>query len=674
MKKTYVLLALLTFALANFAQTVKVHKSSLKLDGTNIIADEMGFAELTIEAHNSLIEGKTITPYQNTYYKDSKSIELFPGFPVDFSSSPKENAVYCNMDEDPELEIIYIGFSNVFAYNIDGTLVSGFPSETFTNLAETPPSLGDITGDGIPEIVFATRYQGSSLIGSVYAYDLEGKILPNFPINHGYNGGAPSLFDVDNDGKLEILISKRINGSTNAELYIYNEDGTVVENWPQAFPHYIPTGSISVADIDNDQQAEIVAAYYKGIVAFELDGTQIFDFPLPENVSISYSSPVIANLDETPEKEIIFGTWGFSGAEAKVYVLDYQGNSYPNWPIEVQWNIAAHVSIADIDQNGTLDIFAVDQVGGSATFYLYGWDKDGNQLSGFPIAKDFAGFSQILIADIDNDQQLELITDDNRTYAGSYAGLYHSFNHDGSEITNDWPLELSSGGTFYKTPTILDVDQDGNLDFLGAGGTIAPYTTSAYLWKLNIPVPANHLLPLTTAMYNLQRTGEYIPPSTQETFSVTFNIMDELEPEITLSGYGTQTATGGTSVFYDVNETPDPGILYTIELAGFETINDYVIVDEDEIVVIDMISTSIFETQNKPISIYPNPSNGSFTIKNLTDIQNLISIDITDITGKRIQSNQYSLLKEQCIIEKSGIYFIKIQTENQIFSEKIIIQ
>ena len=775
MKKSFIILSLIAIVLTSYAQTVKVHESELNLNGINILPDEMGFVEITEEAYKLLSKEEAIISNQKAPYRDNKSIELFDGFPVSFSNSPKENAVYCNMDADPELEIIYVGLSNLFAYNIDGTAVTGFPSESFTNMAETAPALGDITGDGIPEIVFATRYQGASLVGKLYAYDLEGNIIPNFPIEHGYNGGAPSLFDVDNDGKLEILISKRINFSDNAELYIYNEDGTVIENFPVNYPHYIPTGSISVADIDNDGQAEIVAAYYKGIIALEIDGTQIFDFQLPENVNISYSSPVIANLDGTPEKEIAFGTWGWSGVEAKVYVIDNEGNSYPNWPIEVQWNIAAHVSVADLDQNGTLDIFAADQVGGSATFYIYGWDKNGNQLSGFPIAKNFAGFTQILIADIDNDQQLELISDDNYTYVGAYTGLYHAYNHDGTEITGDWPLELTGGGTFYKTPTIFDIDNDGNLDLLGATGTIDPYTTSPHLWKLNIPVPTIELLPLTTAMYNLQRTGEYIHLGEIVTYSVTFNVTDELEPEITLTGYGTQTATSGTTIFYDVSKTPDPGILYTVELFGYEIINDYVIVDENETVNITLslipfpqavsaetnedgtaieltfdkemanpsaeplesfyynfttkdgfpftsfelktgdLNTYILtcselidetnevglwyeqgtilsadggilqnfeievtnnvvtdiENINKQILIYPNPSNGIF---NLSAFSKPESVEITDITGKTILNSQFSTLNSQFSIKEKGIYIITIKTENQIFTEKLIIQ
>ena len=76
--------------------------------------------------------------------------------------------------------------------------------------------------------------------------------------------------------------------------------------------------------------------------------------------------------------------------------------------------------------------------------------------------------------------------------------------------------------------------------------------------------------------------------------------------------------------------------------------------------------------QNK-ISIFPNPSNGTFTIQNLSNskIQNLI---ITNVTGKIILNSEFSIFNSQFSIQEKGIYFINIQTKNQIYTEKIIIQ
>ncbi len=83
---------------------------------------------------------------------------------------------------------------------------------------------------------------------------------------------------------------------------------------------------------------------------------------------------------------------------------------------------------------------------------------------------------------------------------------------------------------------------------------------------------------------------------------------------------------------------------------------------------------SVNETNNKSITIYPNPSNGTFYIKNPQGFKNLVGLVITDITGRTIHKSKSVIPNSQLVINKKGIYFIKIQTENQIFTEKLIIQ
>ena len=658
MKKLSIMLVAICIVFTSFAQTIKVHESEITQKGINIMPDEMGFVQMTEESYNKMLAGEDISPKKNAPpYK--AQIELFSGFPVSFDGASKKNAVYLNLDQDPELEMIYSGFQQLHAFNTDGSIVDGWPTITMTNYIETSLTVGDITGDGVPEIVVATRESSS---GFIYAFDLTGVVIDNFPINHGYNGGAPTLYDIDGDNKKEIIVSKRVYPT--GQIFIYNDDGTIVEGWGASVttPH-IPTGSISVADIDNDGQPEIVAAYYEGVKAFEHDGTEIFDFGLPTGMSLSYSSPVIANIDDTPEKEIAFATCYVPN----VYVLDNTGNPYQGWPQSTAWSMYAHVSIADINQDGTLDVFCGDQIIGADNYYIYGWDKDGNELSGFPIETTWAINTQLLIADIDNDQQLEIISDDNYIYTGA-SGKYHAYNHDGTQ-TEGWPIDVSGGTSFYKSPTIFDADIDGNLDFMGACGN--SYNTYPHLWKLNVPVPAAYLLPLTTSQYNLQRTGEYIPAEQGEIHTVTFNVSGELEPAITLTGYGTQTATNGTTTFANVTQTPAPGISYTVELEGTQTINDFVIVDGNETVNIYLAPVNISEIENT-ISIYPNPSNGTFTIQN-NELQ-IKNIQIIDITGKVIHNQQFVVPSSQFSIKEKGIYFIKLQTENKILTQKIIIQ
>ena len=162
---------------------------------------------------------------------------------------------------------------------------------------------------------------------------------------------------------------------------------------------------------------------------------------------------------------------------------------------------------------------------------------------------------------------------------------------------------------------------------------------------------------------------QYVNPLT--THTVYFNIADGLEPVITLEGFVPQIATEGTATFTNVPETPAPGIPFTIELEGYETISDNVIVDGDELVNINLTLTNISEYQNSQILIYPNPSSGIFNVRTF---EKLSSIIITDITGKTILTIEYVPFHIDLSNHPKGMYFIQVETESSIYTQKLIIQ
>ena len=87
--------------------------------------------------------------------------------------------------------------------------------------------------------------------------------------------------------------------------------------------------------------------------------------------------------------------------------------------------------------------------------------------------------------------------------------------------------------------------------------------------------------------------------------------------------------------------------------------------------------TGINNITENNFTIYPNPSNGIFTIDLLTSV-GLSNVKITDITGKIIYKEQFTIHNSQFTInltnQPAGIYFLNIQTETGIYTEKIIIQ
>lgn len=83
--------------------------------------------------------------------------------------------------------------------------------------------------------------------------------------------------------------------------------------------------------------------------------------------------------------------------------------------------------------------------------------------------------------------------------------------------------------------------------------------------------------------------------------------------------------------------------------------------------------TSIYENNaSKVLVAYPNPTNGIINID--CEQNNIKRLTICDITGKKIIEKSEIPQNKQIDISsfESGIYFINLQTENEIFTTKIV--
>lgn len=429
------------------------------------------------------------------------SFPVFPGFPVTYNYYNYEGGIYCNMDNDPELEIVYTLGYNIHALNYDGTPVPGWPKTVSSYAIDGAPAFGDIDGDGQEEIVVTNH--GATSGGFIYAFKKNGTTVTGFPINHGYSARTPVLADLNNDNKLEIIVNKRLYPV--GEVWVYKGDGTVYPGWPKPIGH-VPASSAAVGDIDNDNIKEIVAESYTGLYVWKANGDSMpgFPFMMPNGDVNSYSSPVLVDINNDNKKEIIFGTH-VSGGGGYVYILKYDGTIYPNWPKYVTYWIYGPPAVGYIDNDNILDIAVGDQVmSATPVDKLYAWNINGVSLTGFPISSLNAINIQVLLADIDNDNQTELIIDDNTTSGGQ--GKYLAFNHDATPVAN-WPI-YTNGTSFYQNPCLFDANRDGILDMTGAGMSTSPQQTSIYIWNLQSPYnPLKMYVPMF--QFNPRHNGVY---------------------------------------------------------------------------------------------------------------------------------------------------------------------
>lgn len=83
------------------------------------------------------------------------------------------------------------------------------------------------------------------------------------------------------------------------------------------------------------------------------------------------------------------------------------------------------------------------------------------------------------------------------------------------------------------------------------------------------------------------------------------------------------------------------------------------------------------ELFKNPFIVSPNPSKGAFSIKFFDKIDDNVTVNIYNINGKKVYTNDYSLLSSLNINLNMnlicGTYLLVVETEEFIFSEKLII-
>ena len=419
-------------------------------------------------------------------FVETDSFSVYPNWPITFDSHILTGGgIFAQMDEDDDLEIvIYIGYM-VQALNIDGSNVPGWPQQTSEHTTG-PPSYGDIDGDGDPEIVVISYSTGvGTWYSNLYAFELDGSYVNGFPVplTDAIFSHTPVLADLDEDSVLEIIVCKRI-GISGGEVYVYRGDGTILPGWPQSL-NECPGADPAVGDIDGDEIPEIIVASYDALFAWNSSGSLLPGFPFrnPGNHKNSFSNPVLADLDDDGFREILYGTHNFEAAsdtQGYVIVLRNDGELFPGWPQAASGWIYSPPSVGYIDDDDVIDICIGDKAVGMMISRLYAWSVNGEQLEGFPVDSLYGINAQVTLADFDGDDMTELITDNNGLWPGD-IGYYHAYNHDGTPV-DGWPIEVT-GWSMMHTLSLNDANSDGYLDVTGGGRTSSPSLTNLYLWS-----------------------------------------------------------------------------------------------------------------------------------------------------------------------------------------------
>lgn len=346
-----------------------------------------------------------------------------------------------DIDDDGKMELVW-GSSDGMLYALDEN-----GQEVWTFQAQgpfyAPPAIGDIDGDGMMEVVIGGFYYNTG-DPNLYAINGEdGSLLWTFTtLDKGrlYEKGfetAPSLYDVNYDGKLDVLI-----GSRNGYFYALNgPDSSIL--WESQFTHFIRASS-PIGDIDQDGKDEILVVDNHALARlFEMDGS--VDWEKREGYGVS-ATPIFADVDGDGYDEIITFTvgWASEGILGVPRVYNYDGTLL--WMNDQYTYFYSTPTLYDVDGDGLVDILNVDSDDQVLIAYK---GTDGTILyTSEPFEKKFMG-PGLSTADIDGDGEIEVLV-------GANPNLYSINAADGSA---DWVYETE--GKKVGGPLVVDLDGDG---------------------------------------------------------------------------------------------------------------------------------------------------------------------------------------------------------------------
>ena len=263
------------------------------------------------------------------------------------------------------------------------------------------PACADFNGDGEQEIVIGADISDGGIMpdgtpgfqgGFVYVFDRFGNVLARRDMPEAIYS-SPAIADLDNDGKLEIVIGTglfwwnmhgrtetryvyvfRSNNLFNSSLH-YSDPAKLpyAPGWPQPTA-YPGMSSPAIADLDGDGDLEIIIGsgdpFVSGsdgvpgkgaVYAWHHTGELVSGWPIypissetnGSNDAAIRSSPTVADIDNDGQVEVLFAfLWE---------VQAYSPNGQLEYLFNAKYSVEGSPAVADTDKDGFVEVW----IGGS---------------------------------------------------------------------------------------------------------------------------------------------------------------------------------------------------------------------------------------------------------------------------------------------------------------------
>lgn len=283
--------------------------------------------------------------------------------PVMLSFTPKYvRSVDCNRDGRADL-VMTDGFgSSVYALlaQADGSLSA--PLESTLAARAFGLALGDVNGDGIPDLAVSQTGPMSTI--EVALGTGTGRFVSSTSVITQNTVGALALGDVDSDGKADLTVSD----DTKLRVWIGQGNGLFAassKDTPLAYQGFASGAHMLLRDLDGDSALDIITTNGSDLnfpILFG-DGKGTFSDVTSQIFSFAAGAISVADADADGLPDILVGLNGNNPSAA--LMLQGPGRSFrPPMPLSGSRNPNS-AELQDLNGDGTVDVLIFSAVAGS---------------------------------------------------------------------------------------------------------------------------------------------------------------------------------------------------------------------------------------------------------------------------------------------------------------------
>lgn len=314
--------------------------------------------------------------------------------------------------------------------------------------------IADINGDSIDDIIITTFDTSGTGYnnGFIHIFDINGERLPGWSLKISGSpiAASASIADLNNNGKNEIIVGSWAN------TYVFSNEGKILPG----FPINLGTSNAPVVfDVNKDNYNEIIISSNKSLYIIDYQGTILDGWPFISNDYIG--PPVVADINNDTHFEIVAGTFqpAVDSNSYQFYAWNLDGSVLDNFPVRTCGTVKSAPAIADIDKDEEMEIiFPAYHFSNQDSLYVI--DSKGKNKPGWPTCIPYGRLSSPAIGDIDNDGYFEIVIGGLDASTFYNKEIVYAFNHNGTSLDN-WPIIIendSGSGNINSSPIIADID------------------------------------------------------------------------------------------------------------------------------------------------------------------------------------------------------------------------